>query len=162
MVIRASNTIALQCLNDTYVNLAGSSVSLATPSTSKTVSSISSMHPQSTPNLGGLALVPLAYITAKTVEEASLQQAGLRTIPQLFEHLHSAGEQVYGVHLQWGVFDCSRLLTRSYTHELTLFYQRNNKFVPVSPHAHKTSSDTIMTLLQVRTRYLRGGGLLHL
>lgn len=153
MVIRAENTIALQHLNETYANLASISVTLVTPETSShTVPIISSMHPNSAPKQGALALAPLAYLTAKTLASAAgaVQHAGVRTIPQLFEALHNAGEQVYGVVLPWGVLDCSQLLTVQYAHEFMLFHQRNNKNCPVSPHAHKMSSDTILTLLQVR------------
>lgn len=162
MIIRAANTIALQHLTNTYVNLAGSSVTLATPKTSHTVPVISSMLSQSAPQEGGLALAPLAYITAKTLGSAAaaVQHVGVRTIPEFFEVLHRSGERVYGVVLPWGVLDCSRQLTHQYAHEFMLFHQRNNKNTPASPETHKMSSDTIMTILQVRFFFWKGAPLL--
>lgn len=150
MVIRAADTIALQHLTETYRNLSACRVTLATPKSTNTVPAIDSMQPHSAPELGGLTLAPLAYITAKTLAAGAVQHSGVRSIPELFEALHKAGEQVYGVFLPWGVLDCSQQLTAQYVHEFMLFHQRNNKSTPISPGAHRMKSDTIMTLLQVR------------
>lgn len=155
MVIRAADTIALQHLTDTYKNLSASSITLAVPKTCNSVPVISSLHPHSPPQEGGFSLAPMAYITTKTLlgTAAAAQSAGVRTIPEWFEMVHGTGEQVYGVVLPWGVLDCSKQLTVQYAHEFMLFHQRFKKNKPVSPSAHKMSSDTIMTLLQVCTHF---------
>ena len=153
MVIRAADTIALQRLTDSQTNLAPSSVTLATPESSHTVPVISRLQQKAAPQQGALALTPLAYVTSQTLATAmqTAQYPGVTTIPELFEVLHGAGQKIFGVVLPWGVLDCSRQLTVQYAHELMLFYQRNHKHTPASPETHKMSSDTIMTLLQVRS-----------
>ena len=97
-------------------------------------------------------MVPVAYLTAQTLSQApvAVEHSGVRTVPELFEVMHAAGKKIFGVVLPWGMLDCSRQLTAQYAHELMLFHQRNHKNTPESPETHKMSSDTIMTLLQVR------------